>query len=125
MPGISAETLDNLSHKLQTNRSWFDIYFRTNNVNLNGNPSKQCPDEDCRRVQNCAISHVDYAEYQYCVERGDGFGNNDIVGLAYDVTSDAVSSVRIVLRFFNDINVPIAYLVVLIHCISYRRAFRN
>ena len=128
MPGISADTLDHLSHKLQTNRSWFDIYFRTNNVNLNGDPSKQCPDVDCRRVQNCAISHVDYAEYQYCVERGDGFGDNDIVGLAYDITSDASRNVKTIsfgFRFFIDINVSIVYLVVLIHCIPYRRAFRN
>ena len=95
--GISAESLDDLSHKLQTNRSWFDIYLQTNNVNLKSgkeDPSKICADVDCRRVQNCAISHVDYAEYQYCVERGEGFGDNEIVGLAYDVTSSGGGGVN-------------------------------
>ena len=114
MPEISAQTLDRLSHRLQTNRSWFDIYFRTNNVNLNGDPSKQCPDSDCRRVQNCAISHVDYAEYQYCVERGDGFGDNDIVGLAYDITSDASKAEMLFLCKFHVINVPLAYLFIVL-----------
>ena len=113
MPEISADTLDRLSHRLQTNRSWFDVYFRTNNVNLNGDLSKQCPDLDCRRVQNCAISHVDYAEYQYCVERGDGFGDNDIVGLAYDITSDASKTEMLFfLCKFHIINVPLVYLVI-------------
>ena len=114
IPGISAETLDLLSHKLKTNRSWFDIYFRTNNVNLNMDPKTLCPDEYCRRVQNCAISHVDYAEYQYCVERGDGFGDNDIIGLAYDVTSDASSTTRILSFLFKptfNINVSRVYLL--------------
>ena len=114
IPGITAETLDLLSHKLKTNRSWFDIYFRTNNVNFNMDTKKVCPDEYCRRVQNCAISHVDYAEYQYCVERGDGFGGSDIIGLAYDVTSDAS---RILSGLFQLIfNVPeFVYLTVFIH----------
>ena len=123
MPEISAETLDRLSHKLQTNRSWFDIYFRTNNVNLNGDPSKQCPDSDCRRVQNCAISHVDYAEYQYCVERGDGFGDNDIVGLAYDITSDSSKAEMLFfLCKFHVINVPLVYLVVVLSIMHYYTA---
>ena len=125
IPGISAKSLDNLSHKLQTNRSWFDIYLRTNNVNLNENDiTKLCPDEDCRRVQNCAISHVDYAEYQYCVERGDGFGDNDIVRLANEVTSDAVARMVTILFMFHQsfiyINVhQLAFLVVLTHNIIF------
>ena len=122
MPEISAQTLDRLSHRLQTNRSWFDIYFRTNNVNLNGDPSKQCHDSDCRRVHNCAISHVDYAEYQYCVERGDGFGDNDIVELAYDVTSDASKAEMLFLCKFHVINVPLAYLFIVLPFIHYYTA---
>ena len=105
LPGISVETLDSLSHRLKTNRSWFDMYFRTNNVNLKLDPEKRCPDEYCRRVQNCAISHVDYAEYQYCVERGDGFVGDDIIGLAYDVTSDANTNVLFLLFRTSNINV--------------------
>ena len=99
LPGISVETLDSLSHRLQTNRSWFDTYFRTNNVNMEESlmvaADQLCPDAYCRRVHNCAISHVDYAEYQYCVERGDGFGGNEVIRLAYDVTSDAEISVKL------------------------------
>ena len=85
LPGVSVETLDSLSHRLMTNKSWFDTYFRTNAVNLED--TSKCNNE-CRRVQTCAISNVDYAEYQFCVERGDGV---TVGGRAYDVITGSAN----------------------------------
>ena len=89
IPQITVATMDSLSHRLRTNQSWFDTYFRTNAVNMED--SGMCNTE-CKQIQTCAISHVDYAEYQYCVERGDGV---TVGGRAYDVmtaTSSMMSS---------------------------------
>ena len=62
--------LDALSRRVANNKSWFDAYFRANAVSLDRDPSK-C-DRECRKVQTCAISNIDYAQYAHCVERGDG-----------------------------------------------------
>ena len=75
---MSVDTLDALSRRVAHNKSWFDTYFRANLVNL---PSAGCNGE-CRKVQTCAISNVDYARYAHCVERGDGV---TVEGRAYDV----------------------------------------
>ena len=56
---VSLDTLDALSRRVATNKSWFDTYFRANTVNLDRDASR-CNGE-CRKVQTCAISNIDYA----------------------------------------------------------------
>ena len=79
LPHVSVNTLDALSRRVANNKSWFDTYFQANSVNL---PSVGCNGE-CRKVQTCAISNIDYARYVHCVERGDGAAVEG--GSAYDV----------------------------------------
>jgi len=88
LPKVTVESLDALSRRVANNKSWFDAYFRANAVSLDRDPSK-C-DQECRKVQTCAISNIDYAQYAHCVERGDGA---TVGGRAYDViTAGAVDA---------------------------------
>lgn len=58
--------MESITHKLGTNQTWFDAYFRTNMVNYE---APWVCDAMCRMVQTCAINHVDYSQYAYCVDQ--------------------------------------------------------
>ena len=63
---INALSMQSITSKLQSNQTWFDAYFRTNMVNYEA--PWACNDM-CRHVQTCAINHVDYSQYAYCVDQ--------------------------------------------------------
>ena len=63
---ISAMSMESITSKLRSNQTWFDAYFRTNMVNYEA--PWVCNDM-CRHVQTCAINHVDYSQYAYCVDQ--------------------------------------------------------
>ena len=63
---INAMSMESITSKLLSNQTWFDAYFRTNMVNYEA--PWACNDM-CRHVQTCAINHVDYSQYAYCVDQ--------------------------------------------------------
>ena len=63
---INALSMESITSKLLSNQTWFDAYFRTNMVNYEA--PWACNDM-CRHVQTCAINHVDYSQYAYCVDQ--------------------------------------------------------
>ena len=66
IPDINPTSMEAISLRLQANKTWFDAYFRTNMVNYEA--PWACNDM-CRHVQTCAINHVDYSQYAYCVDQ--------------------------------------------------------
>ena len=71
IPDINPTSMEAISLRLQANKTWFDAYFRTNMVNFE-NP--WACDAMCRHVHTCAISHVDYSDYAYCVDQAASLG---------------------------------------------------
>ena len=63
---INAMAMESIYAKLQSNQTWFDAYFRTNMVNYE---APWVCNDICRHVQTCAINHVDYSQYAYCVDQ--------------------------------------------------------
>merc|ERR1712083_410638 len=63
---INAMSMESITSKLQSNQTWFDAYFRTNMVNYE---APWACNDICRHVQTCAINHVDYSQYAYCVDQ--------------------------------------------------------
>jgi hypothetical protein len=80
MDNINPASMGGLSSKLAANQTWFDAYFRTNMVNYEG---PWLCNAMCRHVQTCAISHVDYSDYAYCVDQAVALGlDTGLGGLA-------------------------------------------
>lgn len=62
---ITPLSMEAIMGKLRANQTWFDAYFRTNMVNYE---APWVCEGMCRAVQTCAINHVDYSQYAYCVD---------------------------------------------------------
>lgn len=61
---MTTYSLDNIARNLLTDDELFNKYYAANGVNYD--PNELC-EEECRIVQYCAITEVDYNEYEECV----------------------------------------------------------